>query len=632
MSYLRIGGASCNLTPFDWDGNRQVLQAALLAAEQQSVQLVCLPELCLTSYDCQDGFYWKSLAEDAIALLEHLLPLTKNKAVTFGLPVWVGSRCYNGVLLVVNEQPIGIVCKQYLANQGVHYEARWFTPWPKSLVKTHQVGRWRLPIGDIAFQIGGLRIGLEICEDAWVLQRKALDFIQPGIQLILNPSASHFALGKLKKRKELIHAIVDNYPITYVYCNQLGNTAGRLIYDGDLMIGHAGEIQAGPRFSFAAFELSWQDIAFDLHAEPPSKSTVGNWITADMSWRAISMPGQHCCAAEWEQGPHLIFEECSRAIALGLFDLLRKTKTSGFVVNLSGGMDSAACVLLAWLMRELALKQLGATELAARVPPLQNLDFMTCLYQSTQNSSETTLEAARCIAQAIHATFNVLDVQPLVTQYQQLAETVIGRTLNWKTDDLALQNIQARVRAPSAWMVANLKNALLLATNNRSEAAMGYTTMDGDTAGVFCPISGVDKAFIRAWLHWWQETGPLGVGAFPALQAVTQQAPTAELRPKAQMQTDEADLMPYEIIQSIGHQWLVLRKTPTDIEQYLQQQFPDFTPKVLQGFVDKYFSLWAKAQWKRDRLAPGFHLDDYTLCPKTGCRYPILSEALKRKK
>lgn len=625
MSYLRIGGASCNLTPFDWDGNRQVLEAALLAAEQQSVQLVCLPELCLTGYDCQDGFYWKALSEKAITLLEQLLPLTQNKVVTFGLPIWVGSRCYNGVMVVVNAQPIGVVCKQYLANQGVHYEARWFTPWPKNLVKTHQIGHWQLPIGDIAFQIGGLKIGLEICEDAWVLQRKALDFIQPGVQLILNPSASHFALGKVKKRKALIHAIVDNYPITYLYCNQLGNTAGRLIYDGDLMIGHAGQIQSGPRFSFAAFELSWQDIPFDLQPEVTVKPAVVNWITAEIPWRVIATPSQRCLSAAWEQGEHVIFEECSRAIALGLFDLLRKTKTSGFVINLSGGMDSAACVLLAWLMRELASQQLGEAELIARVPALKNTAFMTCLYQATQNSSETTQAAAKAMANAVQADFSVLDVQPLVTQYQQLAETVIGRSLDWETDDLALQNIQARVRAPSAWMIANLKNALLLATNNRSEAAMGYTTMDGDTAGVFCPIAGVDKAFIRLWLHWWQETGPQGVGPCPALQAVNKQKPTAELRPAERMQTDEADLMPYEIIQSIGYQWLVLRKTPADITQYLQQHFPDFTAVVLQGFVDKYFTLWAKSQWKRERLAPGFHLDDYTLCPKTGCRYPILS-------
>jgi NAD+ synthase (glutamine-hydrolysing) len=625
MPYLRIGGASCNLTPFDWDGNRQVLQEALLAAEAQGVQLVCLPELCLTSYDCQDGFYWKSLSEQAIALLQHLLPFTKNKVVTFGLPLWVGSRCYNGVVVVVNGQPIGIVCKQHLANQGVHYEARWFTPWPKDSVKTHQVGPWQLPIGDIVFDVGGLKIGFEICEDAWVLQRKALDFLQPGIQLILNPSASHFALGKLKKRQALIHAIIDNYPIAYVYCNQLGNTAGRLIYDGDLMIGHAGIIQSGPRFSFAPFELSWQDLSFTLGGATADEKAVAHWVTADMVWQSKEKPTQQLREAAWEKGPHVIFEECSRAIALGLFDLLRKTKTAGFVVNLSGGMDSTACVLSVWLMRTLAIQQLGHQAFMARVPQLKDTDYLTCLYQATQNSSETTLQAATQIAEAVNTKLIALDVQPFVTQYQQLAESVIGRALSWQTDDIALQNIQARVRAPGAWMIANLKNALLLATNNRSEAAMGYTTMDGDTAGVFCPIAGLDKAFIRLWLRWWQETGPADIGPFSQLQCVTEQIPTAELRPHAQNQTDENDLMPYEIIQAIGYQWLVLRKTPKDIEAYLVGQYPNLEVETLHVFVDKYFGLWAKSQWKRERIAPSFQLDDYNLCPKSGCRYPILS-------
>src|SRR4029434_1084536 len=105
-----------------------------------------------------------------------------------------------------------------------------------------------------------------------------------------------------------------------------------------------------------------------------------------------------------------------------------------------------------------------------------------------------------------------LDVDALVQQYTRTVEQAIGRPLSWAGDDLVLQNIQARVRGPGVWMLANLKNALLLATSNRSEAAVGYATMDGDTSGGLSPIAGIDKAFLCRWLRWLETTGPRGVG------------------------------------------------------------------------------------------------------------------------
>ena len=118
-------------------------------------------------------------------------------------------------------------------------------------------------------------------------------------------------------------------------------------------------------------------------------------------------------------------------------------------------------------------------------------------------------------------------------------EGCIGRKLSWEKDDLALQNIQARVRSPGVWMLANVQGALLLATSNRSEASVGYATMDGDTSGGLSPLVAIDKAFIREWLVWMEKTGPTGITALPALAAVNAQEPTAELRPSEEGQTDE---------------------------------------------------------------------------------------------
>src|SRR5688572_17592015 len=142
-------------------------------------------------------------------------------------------------------------------------------------------------------------------------------------------------------------------------------------------------------------------------------------------------------------------------------------------------------------------------------------ELLTTVYQASANSSKQTRAAAASVASALGARHIELDVQPLVDSYVAMIEKATGRTLDWEQDDLALQNIQARVRAPGAWMLANLRGALLLATSNRSEAALGYATMDGDTCGGISPIGGIDKAFLRHWLEWLETTGPDGLGALP---------------------------------------------------------------------------------------------------------------------
>jgi NAD+ synthase (glutamine-hydrolysing) len=253
------------------------------------------------------------------------------------------------------------------------------------------------------------------------------------------------------------------------------------------------------------------------------------------------------------------------------------------------------------------------------------LALLTGAYQSTRNSSDTTRDAARTLAKALGARFFELDVDPLYEGYRQLIGDAIGRELTWDKDDVALQNIQARVRSPSIWMLANINNALLLATSNRSEAAVGYATMDGDTSGGVSPIAGVDKAFLRQWLRWVEEHGPSGLGPIPELRAVNEQQPTAELRPQQANQTDETDLMPYPLLDAIERAAIRDKHSPADVFALMRTQFPELDPTRLTVWVRRFFVLWSRNQWKRERYAPSFHLDDANLDPKTWCRWPILS-------
>jgi len=311
------------------------------------------------------------------------------------------------------------------------------------------------------------------------------------------------------------------------------------------------------------------------------------------------------------------------------------------VVSASGGADSSAVACLSALAVRLAAAERGAAAVAssfglmADQEPAASVDAivkqtLTCVYQSTTNSGDVTRSAARTLAEGLGAAFHEFDVDQLVSGYTQLVSSALGRPLVWEKDDIALQNIQARARSPGVWMLANVTGALLLSTSNRSEAAVGYATMDGDTSGGLAPIAGIDKAFLRLWLVWMQQHGPQGVGAFPSLESVNVQQPTAELRPPSAGQTDEADLMPYAVLDLIERFAIRDKQMPLAAWKRLCGELPEQSPLQLAAWIERFYRLWSRNQWKRERYAPSFHLDDENLDPKTWCRFPILSGGFER--
>jgi NAD+ synthase (glutamine-hydrolysing) len=246
--------------------------------------------------------------------------------------------------------------------------------------------------------------------------------------------------------------------------------------------------------------------------------------------------------------------------------------------------------------------------------------LLTCAYQGTVNSSDDTFNSAKELADSIGARFHNWEIDEEVAGYVDKIQNALQRELTWKTDDLALQNIQARVRAPAIWLLANVQNALLITTSNRSEASVGYCTMDGDTAGSISPIAGVDKDFVKKWLRW-AET-ELG---YPALRHVNALQPTAELRPLEEKQTDERDLMPYALLNRIERLAFYDRLSPSKVLAALETEETGFDREQLKTYVRRFYNLWSRNQWKRERYAPSFHLDDYNVDPRSWLRFPILS-------
>lgn len=651
MKLLRVAAAALNQTPLDWRGNTANIVAALREAREHGVSVLCLPELSIPGYGCEDAFLSRGVEEASRAALLELLPATRGLVVSVGLPLLHQNALFNAACLIADGRIVGFAAKRHLAGDGIHYEPRWFKPWPAGARGQLEVGGERFPIGDLHFDVGGVRIGFEICEDAWVARRPGGELALRGADLLLNPSASHFAFGKHAVRERLVTEGSRAFGVTYVYANLLGNEAGRVVYDGGTLIASGGMVVArGDRFSFRSHVLATAIVDVDATRmaqartasfQPDLGGGGADPVTAEFAFPPLEPVAPDLGSAAWESSPRLKHEELTRAVGLALFDYLRKSRSEGFVVSLSGGCDSSVVTALCALAVELAASELGLAGLLERLRHVRRLAgaatvrdvigrLVTCVYQATRNSSQATHDAARSVAEAVGAEFLDLDVDALVAGYTRVVSDALSRPVTWDTDDLALQNIQARVRGPGVWMVANLRNALLLSTGNRSEAAVGYATMDGDTCGGLSPIAGVDKAFLLQHLRWLGSEGPSGLRPLPALSAVAGQPPTAELRPPERHQTDEEDLMPYDVLDAIERLAIRDKLVPVDVFRQLRATFPGTDARRLASWVERFFTLWTRNQWKRERYAPSFHLDDEDLDPKSWCRFPILSGGFER--
>ena len=651
MKLIKVAAAVLNQTPLDWDNNKAHILEAIRQAQAEQASILCLPEMCITGYGCEDALYSHNTTNLALQMLLDIVPFTENIIVCVGLPVRYLNRAFNTACVIVNGEICGFVAKKFLAGDGIHYEPRWFSPWPSGEQADIELNGELYPIGDLFFDVSGIRIGFEICEDAWVASRPGRDLYRHAVDIILNPSASHFAFGKMEVRKRFVIEGSRAFGTTYVYANLLGNEAGRAIYDGSMLIASGGHIIAtGKRFSFgdsdvlsAVIDIDKTRLQqtqtkapfFNIH---PAEANGSEGIFIDFDFPLLIPEITNFDEAEpWEHSRFIKEEEFARAESLALFDYLRKSRSFGWVISLSGGADSSAITALCYLSIKSALQSIGlegVRQKLAYIPGIEAChsleDFarllISCVYQSTENSSDNTRHSAESLAHSLHVNYFEINIDTLVKTYTSLMEGGIGRQLSWQTDDVPLQNIQARVRAPSIWLLANLKNALLLSTSNRSEAAVGYATMDGDTSGSISPIAGIDKAYLRKWLLWAENEGINGEWKLPGLNAVNNLQPSAELRPLEMTQTDEQDLMPYDVLDAIERCAIRDKQSPTECLLMMQAQFGKvYTTEQLKLWTERFFKLWSRNQWKRERYAPSFHLDDENLDPKTWCRFPILS-------
>jgi NAD+ synthase (glutamine-hydrolysing) len=680
MKKIDVLAVSLNLTSLDLSGNLHKIRKTFEFLHDQNLpgypnpkaKCVVFPEFPLSGH-VHDLFAAPWFRKRVVSETMRLLPETRGITAIFSLPLEINGRLHRAALTAVDGEAIGFVCDKEVPKSL----ARWFLPWKEGEQVTVSIEGKEYPAGDIFFDISGVLLGVAFDP----FGKKALP---PGIDILAIPGADPFELGRAPRRREALKRLSEQPGRAVIFANPTGNEAGQVIYDGESAVAESGHFLALER-RFSYLDVSHLTATVDLdrvrsdHGDslPPSPPPVIYRGTFDWGWyderRYLpldfyreSEPGK-LPMEEWEKSGDLSFEEFPRAVAIGLYDYMRKSRSRGFVLSLSGGADSASVAALVSLMVWFGFTSLGKKRFLDSLSYIDGIDklaslppskitaaktvsyLLTTLYQQTANNSRITRDAARAVACETGSVHHEFDIEGLVQNYLKLGAEATGRPLDWKTDDLAMQNVQARARGPAAWLLANIRGALLLSPGNRSEAACGYTTMDGDTCGSISPIAGISKAYLRRWLHWLETTGPIlspslssedGLGEkpfrvnFPSMKLINRQQPTAELRPLSEKQTDEGDLMPYTVLDIIERGMTIHRLFGPELLHFVQEELKEQPSLVgieknqLETWISKFESLFSQAQWKRGRLAPGFHLDAEDLSPNY-YHLPILSAGFR---
>jgi len=599
---LKIASSNLNQTPLAWKKNFSNIRNSINDARKKNVKILCFPELSITGYSCQDLFFNSWFINKSEKYLNKVVKLCSKITVFIGHPLKYNDKLYNAVSIIKNKEIKGCFIKSNLPNDGIHYEKRWFEPWKLGEIKEHIFDKKKVTIGTIQYEYSdSITLGFEICRDSWVSERPAKYIRTKKNLLIINPIASHYAFSKFEFRKNQVLESSKKFNCTYISTNLLGNESGKFIFEGDTILSQKGRLlNITKRFSFKNYNLN----VFNVNLENDVNKYIYNKLNSN--------------------------EEFISAFSLALIDYLKKSGLNGFALSLSGGLDSSTIAILVYESVRRYIDEIGLEKVIQKlkisnfsssknenenVKNILNKIFIT-VYQKTKNSSKETMRSAKKLSNFIgskHFEWNIdQEVNSIVSKISKNTKV----EYNWKNHDISLQNIQARVRSPFIWFIANTNHFLLLATSNRSELSVGYSTMDGDSSGSISPIAGLDKIFIQKLLKYFSEHYNYHI-----LDLVLNLKPSAELQPIKYNQTDEEDLMPYRLLSKIEYLAVKKRLGPKEIINQIKGE-----KEEIKESVKKFFLNYGKSQWKRERAAPSFHFDEFSLDSSLWHRMPILSK------
>jgi NAD+ synthase (glutamine-hydrolysing) len=559
---LRCALAQINSTVGDIAGNADRISGAIVQARERGAALVVLPELALTGYPPEDLLLRPHFLDDAAAALEEVASQAIDVVALVGFPER-GDDVYNSAAVIADGKIQGIYRKLRLPNYGVFDEQRYF-----------QAGS-----APATVDVNGATVGITICEDIWEPGPPATVEALAGAQVIVNLSASPYHRGKGPQRERMLGQRARDSLVSILYCNLVGGQ-DELVFDGhSVAIDHTGAVVArAPQFeeSITVVELDLGTAVGARLRDPRHRAevrkaresgelTVARFGDLRASSRPVAPGSDRMPAVRADLlSPE---EEVYTALTTGLRDYVEKNGFSGVTLGLSGGIDSALAILV-------AVDALGPERVKAVVMP-------------SPHSSDQTQDDARTIAANLGTEIYDLQIGAAMNAYDELlADAFAGRE-----SDITEENLQARIRGNLLMALSNKFGWLVVTTGNKSEMAVGYSTLYGDMAGGFAILKDVFKGWVYRLVRWRNEQA--GSELIPA--SVIDRAPSAELRPD---QRDEDSLPPYDVLDPI-------------LEGYIEEDL-DAAGLVARGYgeadVEHVIRLVDAAEHKRRQAPPGVRI------------------------
>ncbi len=535
---LRIGLAQINPVVGDLIGNSELIKAEIAKAKDQSVDVIVFPEMVLTGYPVEDLALrpaFRQASKDKVAqLASEIKELGAGEMLAVVGYLDEGAKPLNAVALIHDGKIKARYVKHHLPNYGVFDEFRNFAPGTDSLV--------------VRFR--GVDIGIAICEDIWQDLGPVSELAKRTPGLVLVPNGSPYERNKDDARLALVKKRVTQIGAPLVYVNMVGGQDD-LVFDGDsLVVNESGDLLSrAPQFQS---HLGITDIKVAVNSSNPDliiSDSVNQTPHPNTSVNQIA-----------ERIPEA--QEIWQALVTGLRDYVLKNGFKSVALGLSGGIDSA-------LVATIAVDALGKDKVFGVSLP-------------SKYSSEHSLTDAKDLANNLGIGYRVIEIEPVVQSFKAATELT----------GLAEENVQARVRGSLLMGISNQEGHLILATGNKSELAVGYSTLYGDAVGGFAPIKDVFKVDVWNLAKWRNETARKNNQTPPIPESSISKEPSAELRPG---QKDSDSLPEYQLLDRL-------------LDLYVDKN-GDAAALVAAGFsqdlVDKVIAMVDRAEYKRRQYPPG---------------------------
>jgi NAD+ synthase (glutamine-hydrolysing) len=553
VTRLRVALCQINTTVGDLEGNVERVVTALVDAEGQGCDLAVFPELAITGYPPEDLLLKPGFIADNRAALERVAAASGNCAAVLGF-VDADRDLYNAAAVCAYGEVRALYHKRLLPNYAVFDEQRYFAP-----------GTGTSPL----VEVGGVRVGVSICEDAFSPTGPIAAQAAGGAELVVNINASPYYAGRLAERARMLATRASDASCALVYVNQVGGQ-DELVFDGASMVFDAqGDVLA------RAAQFEEQTVVCDVEVLPVFRKRLldprGRASEEPLAVVEISSSPRETDPSDTRRAPVVEVmppvREIYEALVLGTRDYVRKNGFSDVGIALSGGIDSS-------LVAVIATDALGPEHVHGVLMPSRYSSDHS-LTDAEKLCAELGIESRVIPIEAAHAAF--LDM---------LAPSFAGLE-----PDITEENIQSRIRGVLLMALSNKFGWLVLTTGNKSEMAVGYSTLYGDTAGGFAVIKDVPKTLVYELAR--DRNARAGRPLVP--EAVLTKAPSAELRPD---QRDDQSLPPYDVLDPILEAYVEHDRTRADLVTM------GFDPDL----VERVTRLVDVSEYKRRQTPPGVRI------------------------